>query len=303
MAKIKPGTPHPNRKGLVMGKNGRYVAKSTYAKQVKASQPKPARQNVTGQRALPPAGQSGGSKPPRGTKQPGTTRNQPGLYRRSAAASKKAGSSMGSSGTGVRTAKGSPTKVGGSVASGLASGVGLEIASKMAQTIGQPGQSRMSRLGVQGPAKPKVKSNPKAKPKAKSSQSTKSGMTPAQLKAAQDKANADRRAGKLSNIPAPKAKVKAKPQTKKQRAYAADARNKEYDKLRKAGKTKEAEALGKKIAADARKKAPKNPYRVPQGGERKDRLSKQVKELKGMGKKKKKQSRANQAGWQGNRNY
>jgi len=213
MAKIKPGTPHPNRKGLVMGKNGRYVAKSTYNKQVKASQPKPARQNVTGQRALPPAGQSGGSKPPRGTKQPGTTRNQPGLYRRSAAASKKAGASMGSSGTGVRTAKGSPTKVGGSVASGLASGAGLEIASKMAQTIGQPGQSRMSRLGVQGPAKPKVKASPKAKPKAKSSQSTKSGMTPAQLKAAQAKANADRRAGKLSNIPASKAK-KANPQPK-----------------------------------------------------------------------------------------
>jgi hypothetical protein len=175
----------------------------------------------------------------------------------------------------------------------------------------------------------KERNKAKNKPKSKA----KSGMTPAQLKAAQDKANADRRAGKLSNIPAPKAKAKAKPQTKKQRAYAADARNKEYDKLRKAGKTKEAEALGKKIAADARKKAPKNPYRVPQGGERKDRLSKQVKELKGMGgkvstrsskdpnirygsgstkgttrdtskdQKKKKKSRANQAGWQGNRNY
>ena len=131
-------------------------------------------------------------------------------------------------------------------------------------------------------------------------------MTSAQLKAAQDKANKARKSGKLSNIPAPKParkNVTPKPQTAKQRAYAADARNKEYDKLRKAGKTKEAEKLGRQIAADARKKAPKNPYRAPQGSERKDRLSKQVKELKGMGKKKKKQSRANQAGWQGNRNY
>lgn len=49
----------------------------------------------------------------------------------------------------------------------------------------------------------------------------------------------------------PKPKVKAKPKTAQERAYAADSRNKEYDKLRKAGKIKEAAALGKKIAADA----------------------------------------------------
>lgn len=36
--KVKPGTPHPTRKGLVMGKNGSYVAKTTYAKQVRAAQ-------------------------------------------------------------------------------------------------------------------------------------------------------------------------------------------------------------------------------------------------------------------------
>ena len=34
---VKPGTPHPTRKGLVMGKNGSYVSKTTYAKQVKAA--------------------------------------------------------------------------------------------------------------------------------------------------------------------------------------------------------------------------------------------------------------------------
>jgi len=35
--------------------------------------------------------------------------------------------------------------------------VGLEIAGKLAQTAGKPGQSRMSKLGIQGPAKPVAK--------------------------------------------------------------------------------------------------------------------------------------------------
>lgn len=61
---IKPGTPHPNKKGMVMGKNGRYVAKSTYAKQVKAakSAAKPAAKPAApkAQKALPP-GKKGGA--------------------------------------------------------------------------------------------------------------------------------------------------------------------------------------------------------------------------------------------------
>tara|TARA_R100000479_G_scaffold131034_1_gene68978 strand:- start:34 stop:612 length:579 start_codon:yes stop_codon:yes gene_type:complete len=65
--------------------------------------------NRVKQRALPPAGESGGSKPPKGTKKPGTTRNT-GPGRRPTAASKKAGASMGSRGTGVRI--GTPAKVG-----------------------------------------------------------------------------------------------------------------------------------------------------------------------------------------------
>lgn len=60
------------------------------------------------------------------------------------------------------------------------------------------------------------------------------------------------------------------PTTTKSKAYAKDARNKEYDRLRKAGKTKQAESLGKKISADSRKGAPKNAYRIPQGAERRD---------------------------------
>ena len=66
------------------------------------------------------------------------------------------------------------------------------------------------------------------------------------------------------------------------KAYSKDARNREYDRLRKAGKTKEAEALGKLIAKEMVAKAPKNPFRAPQGAERKDTLYAQVKELKGM---------------------
>jgi len=42
MARIKPGTKHPTKPGLVMGKNGRYVAKSTYRKQLRTSASKTA---------------------------------------------------------------------------------------------------------------------------------------------------------------------------------------------------------------------------------------------------------------------
>lgn len=85
---VKPGTPHPTKKGLVMGKNGSYVSKTTYAKQVKAAQTstakpekggalvkqgssaitktnskpasKPASKPTTSQKALPP-GKKGGA--------------------------------------------------------------------------------------------------------------------------------------------------------------------------------------------------------------------------------------------------
>ncbi|MDA7436673.1 hypothetical protein N8654_03195 [Synechococcus sp. AH-601-B19] len=73
------------------------------------------------------------------------------------------------------------------------------------------------------------------------------------------------------------------PATKQSTAYSKDARNKEYDRLRKAGKTKEAEALGKKISSEMIAKAPKNPFRAPQGAERKDNSYKAVMALKGMG--------------------
>ena len=40
-SKIKPGTKHPSKPGLVMGTKSRYVSKSTYAKQLKAGAAKP----------------------------------------------------------------------------------------------------------------------------------------------------------------------------------------------------------------------------------------------------------------------
>ena len=64
-SKVKPGTPHPNKGGLVMGTKGRYVAKSTYAKQKKAATTKPAASKpakASPQKALPPAGKSSGSQ-------------------------------------------------------------------------------------------------------------------------------------------------------------------------------------------------------------------------------------------------
>ena len=42
MARIKPGTKHPTKPGLVMGTNGRYVAKSTYRRQLRTSASKTA---------------------------------------------------------------------------------------------------------------------------------------------------------------------------------------------------------------------------------------------------------------------
>ena len=92
--------------------------------------------------------------------------------------------------------------------------------------------------------------------------------------------------GSVKKKPAPKPKpqptAKAKPSAPKStpKASSMSAQNKEYDRLRKAGKTKEAEALGKKIAAEMKAKAPKNPYRAPQGSERKDRTYKTLQALR-----------------------
>ena len=53
-------------------------------------------------------------------------------------------------------------KPSGGIGKAAAQTAGLYIAGKLAETVGKPGQSRMSRLGVQGSAKPKPKKKPSA---------------------------------------------------------------------------------------------------------------------------------------------
>lgn len=184
---------------------------------------------------------------------------------------------------------------GGGLGSQAAAAVGLTIADKMAQTIGKKGQSKMSGLGInKGPLVKKKKGLSNIPPKEGTG-----GEAETTYKYGAGKPKKPAVKTSTSKGGSKGATGASSP---KSRAYSKDARNKEYDRLRKAGKTKEAEALGKKIAADARKKAPKNPYRAPQGAERKDRMSKVVKELKSM-RKKKDQSKANKKGWPGNKNY
>lgn len=80
---VKPGTPHPTKKGMVMGKNGRYVAKSTYNKQVKAAQT--------------PA-----AKPEKGGALAKTTQAKPDNPRRTRAFAKQTAAAQGTQGSGTR---------------------------------------------------------------------------------------------------------------------------------------------------------------------------------------------------------
>lgn len=100
MAKIKPGTPHPSKRGLVMGTNGRYVAKSTYNKQVKAAKTSPSKPVTKtkppaakpAQKALPPKATTGGRRYSSGT----------ASSRRAQAAAKQTRAAQGTTGTTVR---------------------------------------------------------------------------------------------------------------------------------------------------------------------------------------------------------
>ena len=253
-----------------------------------------AAKNRATQRALPAAGQSGGSKPPRGTKRPGTTRNQP-PNRRTAAANRRAAASMGSRSTGVRTAGGAgPSYARQAATQGTniarrALGIGGRLLRGASRLLaGRSDGSEMPLLAAmeannainaargstakernkpqqQGP-KPKQESKPKKRnyqtaaefansknPRYKPGNVVRrggNGSKPAQTKP-------ETRQNVTPKAQQPKPKVKAKPKTVQERAYAADARNKKYDELRKAGKIKEATALAKKIAADAAAKRKK----------------------------------------------
>ena len=110
MAKIKPGTPHPNRGGMVMGMNNRYVSKGTYAKQKKASKPAPSKKvtpkttpKSTTPKSLPSAGNTSATKD--------TPRNFPkgrSSAKRAEAAARQVRAAQGTTSSTVRT--GQPNK-------------------------------------------------------------------------------------------------------------------------------------------------------------------------------------------------
>lgn len=251
--------------------------------------------NRVKQKALPPAGQSGGSKPPKGTKQPGTTRNQP-QSRRSAAATRRAGASMGSRGSGVRTAGGAaPTygqvarRQGMNIArrvlnigknlvktgiTGLAgrddgSGSALVAAMEANNIINAARGSTAKERNKPQKQGPQPKQGPKPKKRnyqtaAEFANSKNPRYKPGNVKRS-GSASSDKSKPKpkqRQNVTEKKPVKKPKPKkdnltATQRRAYSADSRNKQYDELRKAGKIKEASALAKKIAADAAAKRKK----------------------------------------------
>ena len=154
--KVKPGTPHPSKRGLVMGKNGRYVAKSTYNRQVKASQPKPVKTNPTG---APRGAQGPRTAPVQGPSRRtpstigGDTGRRGGVNKYGTAGTPKSGPP----GVGKPPRFNPKVRRPGANPAALAQMTGLTIASKLAETIGKPGQSKMSGLGVDPSRLPKKK--------------------------------------------------------------------------------------------------------------------------------------------------
>jgi len=137
-----------------MGTKGRYVAKSTYNKQVKASQPKAVKTNPTGA--------------PRGAQGPRTAPVQGPSRRTPSTVGGDTGRRIPQNKYGTAgTPRSGPPGVGnpprfnprvrrpGANPAALAQMTGLTIASKMAETIGKPGQSKMSMLGVDPSRLPK----------------------------------------------------------------------------------------------------------------------------------------------------
>lgn len=153
-----------------------------------------------------------------------------------------------------------------------AQSAGLEIASKLGQTIGKPGQSRMSKLGIAGPAKPKP---------------ARRGMSNLPSTYKEDEK-------RLSQAARPKT---TKPKTTRTKTTSSGGSSK--PKVKSGGGV---------TAKDVPSNSKKNPYRMPQGSERKDRMSKVVRELQEMQRRSKKRqgkkmSKAVSKGYPGNRNY
>ena len=193
--------------------------------------------SVRTQKALPPKATTGGRMYSNGT----------ASSRRAQAAAKQVRAAQGTKGTTVRqgqpagaaarrygadrvarsvrraqvetAVRGAARRIGkaGPAAAGT---IGMELAGKMAQTAGKPGQSRMSRLGIQGPAKPvskpktkvKAKEQPKGKVKVQKDNTTvtrkKSRDYQAEKKAREAKAAKTSQPKKQQKTQTPKPKVK-----------------------------------------------------------------------------------------------
>jgi hypothetical protein len=373
---VKPGTRHPSKPGLVMGTKGRYVAKSTYAKQVKAGNQPPAKTTpkVTETKTAPtkPATTStpkvGATKRLQGRivkwngkrwTAAGTGPRQPTPTPRKADATPKkftseskftapkitkttpkttpnSGSNLGSNLRRAARTTGSAVKnVAGSLTAQKAVADSLKPVTDAAAKNIVRGAMKVTgqdttNFDKAGRGKPVVKSvngvdfnvnteagrrgyqkaiaarNQQAQGSRsgrgagragfevkKSSNSTSSSSNskpkyPTEAVTKTIKKSRDYQAEAKANAAA--SKPKRKPSIK-EAAYAKDARNKEYDRLRNAGKTKEAEALGRKIAGMKPKEAKENQKRT--GGSR----------IANITLPKKKQSAANKAGYPGNKNY
>jgi hypothetical protein len=147
---------------------------------------------------------------------------------------------------------------GGGIGTGAAQAAGLYLAGKMAETIGKKGQSKMSKLGITS----KSKSKPAAsKPKMKPAPGMSKGAVAAAKKGAAE-ANKAKSPVKSSVSPKKTSKGVNAPKAKSKAPVAA---------------SKPRSAAPKPKATSG-----KNPYRMPQGAERKDKSYKAVQELKGM---------------------
>lgn len=277
-----------------MGTKGRYVSRATYNKQVKnptaPSKPKVKAKSPAAKpapKALPPKATTSGRRYSSGT----------ASSRRAQAAAKQARAAQGTKGPNrvgqpagsanrrfgadrvarsvrraqVETAaRGAASRI-GKAGPAVAGTIGMELAGKLAQTAGKPGQSRMSRLGIQGPAKPvnkpknkvKAKEQPKGKVK-------KRGMSniPPQEGTGRGSPN-DRPKVKAKTTPKATTKATPKPKVKKGsgvtgvgpvasgRAYSVAKTGKSVtqqnvDSLKKMGTKSE---RFKKLAAEAKKKS------------------------------------------------
>jgi len=169
---------HPSAKGAnkVTSSADRTVRQGRGAQRQLTGKPSTQTQRLTGTKtkaSLPSQGQTGGNKPPKGTKAPVDGRKPP--TRRQRAITKQQDAARGSKGNKVKTAKGSKVQTGYSddlkklaqlgkkILSGAlkprtgAQGAGAYIAKKVWDSKGLPGASNMSLLGGDAPVKKRNK--------------------------------------------------------------------------------------------------------------------------------------------------